>query len=246
MKITPFKNRLYAVACAALLTFTVGCEKEVPAPAANGQDALPEARFKKQLTIGAQNRSDASFVVEVGASEQRLLDAIDASSFAFVSNPVTGDANEVDAPHEHGDADESLNVSVAGRPHVTIDVLGTYSDAPVSDFGVQFSENFQKALEKSNAILTVDFNEEGELPKAHAKAGSVFYATRRASTIRVRSNKVGNPEIVRFYRPGGSHLSPPFIISYRCDKCSHNAAYIQNFRLYQGGIDGFDTSDYCW
>lgn len=245
MKITPFKNHLYAVACAALLTFTVGCEKEVPAPAANGQDALPEARFKKQLSIGAQNRSDASFVVEVGASEQRLLDEIDGSSFTMNSNPVISNDNEVDAPHEHGDADESLNVSIEGRPHVTIDVLGTYSDAPVPDFGVQFSENFQKALEKSNAILTVDFGSRGGTPKVQAKANSQFYATQKHSTIRVRGNNAGVPEVVRFYRSNGYH-DATFNISFRCDKCSHNAAYVQNFRLYQGGINGFDTYSYCW
>lgn len=257
MKIIPFKNHLQAAALGALLVFAAGCEKEMPANSQEATEALPAASFTKQLTIGANNRSTASFVVEVGASEQHLLDEIDANSFAIQFNPESTTESGVTEPHSHDDAAEGVSVSLKGRPLLTMAVLGAYSESPLESYKVDFSKEFQKLIERSNAVLSVDLGPSNKKPVLSLKTSDTYYDTPHCLAIEFWGNNAGVKEKVRVYYPKpypltGSYNHPLTFHNYLyCRKCDHDdaptyAPYLNNFLLYEGLINGYRCHSVCY
>ena len=250
MKITPFKNRLYAVACAALLTFTVGCEKEVPVPAANGQDALPEARFKKQLSIGAQNRSDASFVVEVGASEQRLLNEIDASSFLLALNP---DAGSSESQGEEAHEDAALATLKPGQNVVSIRVLGVNASKAMESYTIDFSDGFKRLARKEGLATRIVLRPDESLPAQTAKAAGWWYRTpycRKITTYGDGGSISTGVTVYYAYLSGSVWRQAPlhtfyFFHNASCNSCAHGVSYLDDIWVFRDVLTGVTISMGC-
>ena len=250
MKIKPFKNRVYEVVCAALLTFASACEKEVPAPATNGQDTLPEARFKKELTIGAQNRSDASFVVEVGASKQRLLDAIDANSFRLSLNEAASSAVYLG---EEAHDDSVLATLLPDQNMISIRVLGVHANQAIEGYSIDFSDGYKRLARKAHLATRIVLRPDESLPTETAKAAGWWYRTphcRKVTCYGDGGNISTGVSVYYAYQSGATwHQAPlhtfSFLRNASCNACAHGVSYLDDIWVFRDVLTSVTISMGC-
>lgn len=254
MKIIPFKNHLQAAALGALLVFAAGCEKEMPANSQEAIEVLPAASFTKQLTIGANNRSAASFVVEVGASEQRLLDEIDASSFSITLNPPELPSNSAEINEFNHEAPQDV-VDFGLKPdqkYVTIQLVGAFAKEAFEGYTITFGDQFNKMLREENVAMRIRLRSaeaSGRAPVVAPGWWRTPYCGRVNLTGDGGNIKTG-VTVYRAYLSGSVWRQSPihtfeFFNSTYCTKCAHNVAYLDDVWVWRDVLKNLTHSSGC-
>lgn len=251
MKITPFKNRFQAAALGALLIFAAGCEKEVPVKSPEATGALPTAQFTKQLTIGANNRSSASFVVELGANDQRILDQLNATSFRLSLNNADTAQADVSVHEEHQDAvPPALK---PGQKIVSIRVLGANSSEAIEHYSIDFSDEFKRLARKEGIATRIQLSPDESLPMQSAKAAGWWFRTPYCGKVTCYGDggsiKTG-VTVYRAYRVGNTWYQSAihtfyFFDNASCTKCAHGVTYLDDIWVFQDVLRRVDIYAGC-
>lgn len=132
-----------------LMLMFSACQKEEVVETAMPDQELPTAAFKKQLAI--QTAGGETAMLEVGASDQALLDRLDARDFSVELNPTGGEAAE----ETHVDGNEVATKPVITARFLTVQMLGAYSEADIISYRVNFGSAFQDLVRREKIGMRI-------------------------------------------------------------------------------------------
>lgn len=225
---------------AMLVINLTACDKEaIPEPIDKVQE-VPEAAFKKQLSL---NQPDGnSILMEVGASDQALLDRIEPSHFTVDLNVSDTHADEEGHACTQGHAGEGSHEDAKASPcaplpsrYITVQVLGAYSEKEIQSYAIHFSASMQDMMRREKLGMRVILTDTAYVPTALPTGKTAGWWKITRACVRMRLNGDGGQikTLAQTFRAdlngstwvrGNALHNPPleFLNYTYCKKCNHS------------------------
>jgi hypothetical protein len=237
------RTALFMLALVALTA--TGCEKDAVAEATEQAQIPPVASFKKQVSL--DQADGKSILLEVGATDQALLDQLNASSFTVDLNAPATEA--VDESHEHAKADPALT-TLPSR-HITVQVLGADADQEISSYTINFSDGLKDLMRREKVALRIKATPAAYEPAA--KTAGHWHRTPYCAKVTAYGDggqiQTG-VSVYRAYLYGNTwyqaHLHTfYFYYNATCTRCAHGVSYIDDVWVFQDVCNGVYFSYSC-
>jgi len=220
---------------------------------------MPEATFKKQISL--DQADGKTIVLEVGATDQALLDQIEARHFTVDLNvPEMNDGEE-----SHGctqaHSDEESHEDAKAKPveplpsrFITVQVLGAYAEKEIHSYAIHFSDAMQDLMRREKLGMNVILS--GSEYEPAAKTNGHWYPTRACARMRLNGDGGQIKTRVQTYRAylsgntwvRGSALHTPYLefLNYvYCTKCAHGVSRIKDVWVIQDVLSTVWVLDAC-
>jgi hypothetical protein len=238
--------RRMALCLLALLALTVtACEKEPVTDPGTQDQAIPEATFRKQISV---DQADGKRVLlEVGATDQALLDQMEASYFSVDFKVPEEDAIE----ESHEDAKMDQAGPLPSR-FVTVQVLGAYAEKEISAYAINFSDAMQDLMRREKLAVRIILSPSEYVPTA--KTSGHWYYTRPCARVKCIGDGGEIKTLVRTHRgvliwgtwiTGSAIHTFEFLNSTYCAKCTHGVARINDVWVLRDVLKSVWVFDAC-
>jgi hypothetical protein len=207
-----------------------GCEKRTVMDVATEAQSTPTVSFKKQLTL--DRIGGKTVMLEVGATDQALLDQLEAKQFGVAVNGPTSEVTET----SHSHAKQGQPNPVLPTRFVTVQVLGAYGDQEISNYTLTFDAGLQDLMRREKVgmriILAASQHEEPS-----GKTAGWWYRTPYCGKVVCNGDGGQIQTGVITYRPTSTGQLPVhtfyFFNSAPCTKCAHGVNYLDDIWVFQ-------------